>query len=49
MAVIGAYMGADGMHASGFMAVFVFGIVLGNRDGFDLRWPRVSRKSWKTT
>lgn len=30
MAVIGAYMGADGMHASGFMAVFVFGIMLGN-------------------
>jgi len=37
MAVIGAYMGADGMHASGFMAVFVFGIVLGNRDAFDLK------------
>ncbi|MDO8704660.1 MAG: sodium:proton antiporter [Sulfuricaulis sp.] len=30
MAVIGSYMGADGMHASGFMAVFVFGIMLGN-------------------
>jgi cell volume regulation protein A len=38
MAVIGAYMGADGMHASGFMAVFVFGIVLGNQEslGFKL-------------
>jgi cell volume regulation protein A len=38
MAVIGAYMGADGLHASGFMAVFVFGIVLGNQDslGFKL-------------
>jgi cell volume regulation protein A len=34
MAVIGAYMGADGMHASGFMAVFVFGTVLGNKDTF---------------
>lgn len=34
MAVIGAYMGADGLHASGFMAVFVFGIVLGNKDAF---------------
>ncbi|MFZ2525973.1 MAG: cation:proton antiporter [Candidatus Ferrigenium altingense] len=32
MAVIGAYMGADGMHASGFMAVFVFGIMLGNME-----------------
>lgn len=30
MAVIGAYMGANGLHASGFMAVFVFGIMLGN-------------------
>ncbi len=34
MAVLGAYLGADGMHASGFMAVFVFGIVLGNKDVF---------------
>lgn len=32
MAVIGAYLGADGLEASGFMAVFVFGIVLGNKD-----------------
>jgi cell volume regulation protein A len=30
MAVIGAYMGADGLHSSGFMAVFVFGMMLGN-------------------
>jgi cell volume regulation protein A len=30
MAVIGAYMSADGLQASGFMAVFVFGIMLGN-------------------
>ena len=37
MAVIGAYMGADGLHASGFMAVFVFGIVLGNKDLFGFR------------
>jgi cell volume regulation protein A len=34
MAVIGAYLGADGMEASGFMAVFVFGIMLGNKDAF---------------
>ena len=32
MAVIGAYLAADGLQASGFMAVFVFGIVLGNND-----------------
>src|SRR5512135_690544 len=36
MAVIGAYMGADGAHASGFMAVFVFGIMLGNQESFGL-------------
>ena len=32
MAVIGAYMSADGLHSSGFMAVFVFGIMLGNQE-----------------
>jgi cell volume regulation protein A len=31
MAVIGAYFAADGLQASGFMAVFVFGIMLGNK------------------
>jgi len=34
VAVMGAYLGADGLHASGFMSVFVFGIVLGNKDSF---------------
>jgi potassium/hydrogen antiporter len=34
MAVIGAYLSADGMQSSGFMAVFVFGIMLGNRESF---------------
>ena len=34
MAVVGAYLGADSLQASGFMAVFVFGIVLGNKDAF---------------
>jgi cell volume regulation protein A len=34
MAVCAAYLGADGLQASGFMAVFVFGIVLGNKDAF---------------
>ena len=37
MAVIGAYLGADVLHASGFMAVFVFGIALGNKDAFGFR------------
>jgi len=34
MAVIGSYLSADGLQASGFMAVFVFGIMLGNKDAF---------------
>lgn len=34
MAVVGAYLGADDMHASGFMAVFVAGIIIGNREIF---------------
>ena len=37
VAVIGAYFGASGLHASGFMAVFVFGIVLGNKEAFGFR------------
>jgi len=37
MAVIGAYLGADGLHASGFMAVFVFGMVIGNKDAFGFK------------
>jgi potassium/hydrogen antiporter len=34
VAVIGAYFAASGLEASGFMAVFVFGIVLGNKETF---------------
>jgi potassium/hydrogen antiporter len=34
VAVIAAYFAADGLHASGFMAVFVFGIVIGNKETF---------------
>ena len=37
MAVIGAYFAADGLRASGFMAVFVFGIVIGNKDSFGFK------------
>ena len=37
VAVIGAYFAADGAHASGFMAVFVFGIMLGNKEAFGFR------------
>jgi cell volume regulation protein A len=35
--VIGAYFAADDLQASGFTAVFVFGIVLGNQDVFGLK------------
>ncbi len=34
MSVVGAYLGADGCGASGFMAVFVFGLMVGNKDVF---------------
>ena len=37
MAVIGAYMSADGLHSSGFMAVFVFGIMLGNQESLGFK------------
>ena len=36
-AVIGAYFAADGLQASGFTAVFVFGIVLGNQNSFGFK------------
>jgi cell volume regulation protein A len=37
VAVIGAYFAADGLQASGFMAVFMFGIMLGNKGTFGFR------------
>jgi cell volume regulation protein A len=37
VAVIGAYFAADGLQASGFMAVFVFGMTIGNKDAFGFR------------
>jgi potassium/hydrogen antiporter len=40
MAVIGAYFAADGLQASGFMAVFVFGIMLGNKDSLGFKLGR---------
>jgi cell volume regulation protein A len=43
--MIGAYFSADGLDASGLMAVFVFGIVIGNKDhiGFQME-PGDQRK-----
>ena len=37
VAVIGAYFAADGLQASGFMAVFVFGIMIGNKDSLGFK------------
>ncbi|WMT78630.1 sodium:proton antiporter [Bradyrhizobium sp. Ash2021] len=37
VAVIAAYFAADGLHASGLMAVFVFGIMLGNKETFGFK------------
>jgi potassium/hydrogen antiporter len=37
VAVIGAYFAASGLQSSGFMAVFVFGILLGNKETFGFR------------
>ena len=47
VAVIGAYFAADGLQASGFMAVFVFGIVIGNKDS--IRFQDGSRRRRKSS
>jgi len=39
IAVIGAYFAADELRASGFMAVFVLGIVIGNKESFGFKMP----------
>src|ERR1700686_3975292 len=40
VAVIGAYFAPTGLQASGFMAVFVFGIMLGNKDAFGFKMQK---------
>lgn len=37
MSVAAAYLSVDNLHASGFMAVFVFGLVLGNKELFGFK------------
>ena len=37
MSVAAAYLGIDNLHASGFMAVFVFGLTLGNKELFGFK------------
>lgn len=44
MAVIGTYLGADGAQTSGFMAVFVYGIIIGNKESFGFRVNRQEHK-----
>jgi cell volume regulation protein A len=45
MSVAAAYLSIDNLHASGFMAVFVFGIMLGNKDllGFKMEETEESK------
>jgi cell volume regulation protein A len=43
MAVVAAYLSAETLNASGFMAVFVFGVILGNKQSFGLRLERGER------
>ncbi len=40
VAVLGAYFAADRLEASGFMAVFVFGMIIGNKDEFGFKLGR---------
>jgi potassium/hydrogen antiporter len=41
MSVAAAYLSIDSLHASGFMAVFVFGLVLGNKDIFGFKMSKL--------
>jgi cell volume regulation protein A len=43
IAVVGGYLAAVGLHASGFMTAFIAGVVMGNMDYFGLRLPRGDR------
>ncbi len=45
VAVLAAYFAADGLQASGFMAVFVFGIFIGNKDSFGFSMGATEQKS----
>lgn len=44
VAVLGAYFAADGLQASGFMAVFVAGIVIGNKDALGFKMEEGEQK-----
>jgi cell volume regulation protein A len=44
MAVVGTYLGAEDLQASGFTAVFVFGIMLGNKRAFGFQMKQEEKK-----
>jgi potassium/hydrogen antiporter len=44
VAILGAYFAADGLQASGFMAVFVFGIFIGNKDQFGFEMSKTEQR-----
>ncbi|HYA12555.1 MAG TPA: sodium:proton antiporter [Thermodesulfovibrionales bacterium] len=44
MAVVGTYLGAEGLHAGGFIAVFVFGIMFGNKRAFGFQMEQEEKK-----
>ena len=47
MSLISAYLGADALHASGFMAVFTLGVMFGNKDSFGLPLPHVNQENFE--
>lgn len=47
IAVIGGYLGATGLHASGFMAAFVAGLVMGNMRYLGLKMPHGHQARFK--
>ncbi len=42
--VIGAYLGSEGLHASGFMSVFVFGVIMGSKESFGFSMSQTEHK-----
>jgi cell volume regulation protein A len=47
LSIILAYLSADALHASGFMAVFVLGVVLGNREHVGLASHDHHQEQWE--
>jgi cell volume regulation protein A len=45
MSVIGAYLSADDLRASGFMAVFAFGVMIGNKETWGFKMRRSHQES----